>query len=172
MKITEETIFNYLDHHLSDEQTELFEKTIHSDKELTDKFNQLKLVHESLSAQKISSAPAGFTERVMNSITELEASSGKFFNRNRIFVLILIGLVVLSTLYYLSIQFYPGIGNMVANQVTLQKVTVDLNPARKMLDSGLLFKLVFYVNGLIGLLLLERAVLKPYFERRKQRFSM
>jgi hypothetical protein len=172
MKITEETIFNYLDHHLSDEQAELFEKTIYSDKELTDKFNQLKLVHESLSAQKIASAPAGFTERVMNSITELEASSGKFFNRNRIFVLILIGLVVLSTLYYLSIQFYPGIGNMVANQVTLQKVTVDLNPARKMLDSGLLFKLVFYVNGLIGLLLLERAVLKPYFERRKQRFSM
>ncbi len=172
MKITEETIFNYLDHQLSAEEVELFEKEIHDDQFLSNKFKQLKLAHESLSVQKISSAPAGFAERVMNSITEIEASSGKFFNKNRIFVLILIGLVVLSTLYYLSIQFYPGIGNMVTNQVTLQKITVDLNPTRKILDSGMLFKFVFYVNGVIGLLLLERALLKPYFERRKQRYSM
>jgi hypothetical protein len=172
MKFTEETIIKYLDGNLPDREIAQFEEAIKTDKALAELYNQHLLIHTSLLANKVSSPPAGFPEKVMQSVSTISFNEVPFFNKTRLIVLSLIIIIVTTTLYYLSTQFYLPLGNAIANEVTLKQFTFNLHPAQQLLSSDILFKLVFYVNGLVCLLLLDRAVLKPYFARRKQRYSM
>jgi len=172
MKFTEETILDYLDGKLSSEDEKVFLTRCQSDKEFNTLYKHHKQLHFALEHEKLRSPSAGFAERVMDSVYQLQTARSRFFNRSRLFVITLVGIILVTTAYYLSTQFYPGIGGAIAPQLTLREFTVDLNPARNFLDSDTLFKLVFYVNGIIGLLLVDRAILKPYFARRRDRYSI
>lgn len=172
MKFTEDTILNYLDGNLSSEESRAFEEVVQRDEKLAGLLKYHKRLHTSLQRQKMTSPSDGFVERVMDSVNEINRNPSRFFNRGRMMVIGLVAIIVLSSLYYLSIHFNVGFGGIITDQVTLQKFTFDLNPAQQVLNSDLLFKLVFYVNAVIGLLLLDRAVLRPYFARRRERYSM
>ena len=172
MKFTEETIIKYIDGQLSDTEIHTFETELKIDKSFADLYEQHVVIHTTLLSNKVSSPSADFTERVMKSVASLNFSDSKFFNRPRLYGLVLAVIALATTLYYISSQFYPSIGGALSNEITLKDFTVDLQPAQQLLSSDILFKVVFYVNGLVILLLLDRAVLKPYFTRRKQRYSM
>lgn len=172
MKFTVDTILNFLDNNLSTEEREAFEQATKEDEALNRLLEHHKRLHASLQQQKISSPGADFAEKVMRTVTSIDLKQSRFFNRTRVLTITLVGLIVLSSIYYLSINFYPVFGDAIANQVSLKQFTVDLNPARQIFNSDSLFKIVFYVNGVVGLLLLERAVLKPFFARRRERFSI
>ena len=171
MKFTEETILNYLDGQLPSEEEKDFLNALEVDKDLKKLYKHHKQIHQALEQDQLKSPSVGFVDRVMDSVYSLHATRTKFFNRSRLFVIALVGIILITTVYYLSAKFYPGIGDALAPEVTLRDFTVNLNPARNILDSDSLFKVVFYVNGVIGLLLLDRAVLKPYFARRRERYS-
>jgi hypothetical protein len=172
MKFTEELIVKYLDEELSSTEAAAFELELTVNKSFAELFERHEAIHSSLSKSKVLSPSTNFTTRVMTTVGSLSFSSSNFFNRTRLYVLLLIIIALATTLYYLSMQFYPTMGNEISNELTMKDFTVNLQPAQQLLDSALLFKIVFYVNGLVCLLLLDRAILKPYFERRKQRYSM
>ncbi len=172
MKFTEEIIVKYLDGELSVAEANTFESELTNNKSFADLYERHQAIHNSLLNKKVLSPSQGFTDRVMASVSSLSFSSNTFFNRTRLYVLLLIIIALATTLYYFSAQFYPAIGSEISNELTLKDFTLNLQPAQQLLDSALLFKIVFYVNGLVCLLLLDRAIFKPYFERRKQRFSM
>lgn len=172
MKLNEETILKYLDGHLSQEEEEVFVETIKTDVEMSKLFLHHKQIHESLADEELKSPSAGFADRVMETVYQFQANRSKFFNRSRLIVIGLIGLILLTTVYYFSMKFYPTLGGAVASELTLRQFTFDLNPARNFLDSDSLFKIVFYVNGAVCLLLFDRAVLKPFFARRRERYSI
>jgi hypothetical protein len=172
MKFTEEIIIRYLDGELSQQEVQSFEEELKIDKTFADLYERHIAIHNSLSNNKLSSPTPDFTSRVMQSVASLKFSNAKFFNKTRLYVLLLIAIAVATTLYYISSQFYPAIGGALTNEITLKSFTLNLQPAQQLLSSDLIFKIVFYVNGLVSLLLLDRAVLKPYFARRKQRYSM
>ena len=172
MKFTEETIIKYIDGELSGAEILTFETELKIDKSFADLYERHVAIHNSLASKKVTSPSADFAERVMQSVASLNFSDSKFFNRTRLYVLILAVIALATTIYYMSSQFYPSIGGALTNEITLKDFTVDLQPAQQLLNSDILFKVVFYVNGLVILLLLDRAVLKPYFTRRKQRYSM
>ena len=172
MKFEEETIFNYLDGTLEEKDRIEFEEVIQNNLSLRQEYEHYKAIHEAMLAEPIRSPGNDFAERVMASITTLELRTARFFNKGRLFVLGLVTLILLSSIYFLGVQFYPAIGDMLGNEVSLKQFTLNLNPAQRVLDSGVLFKVVFYTNGVIGLLLLDRALLKPYFERRRERYSI
>ena len=172
MKFTEETIIRYLDGELSEEEIHSFETALKIDKAFAELYERHSGIHNSLLSNKVSSPSTEFTNKVMQSVASLNFRDSKFFNKTRLFVLILIVIALATTLYYISSQFYPAIGGALSNEITMQDFTLDLQPAQQLLSSDILFKIVFYVNGLVILLLLDRAILKPYFTRRKQRYSM
>jgi hypothetical protein len=172
MKLNEETILKYLDGLLNNEEEKAFNEAIAKDEELNRLFLHHKQIHESLAKEELQSPSIGFADRVMDAVYHLHANRTKFFNRSRLIVIGLIGLILITTAYYLSMKFYPTLGGAVASELTLKQFTFDLNPARNFLDSNSLFKIVFYVNGVVCLLLLDRAVLKPFFARRRERYSM
>lgn len=172
MKYTEEIIIKYLDGELTPEEAHAFKEELRIDKSFADLYERHAGIHKSLSTNKLSSPSPDFTNRVMLSVASLKFSDNKFFNKTRLYVLLLIVIAVATTLYYISSQFYPAIGGALSNEITLKQFTLNLQPAQQLLSSDLLFKIVFYVNGLVCLLLFDRAILKPYFARRKQRYSM
>lgn len=172
MKFTEELIIRYMDGELSEEEIQSFEAEVKLDKSFAELYERHAAIHNSLLTNKVSSPSAGFTNRVMQSVTSLTFSDSKFFNRTRLFVVLLSAIALATTIYYISSQFYPSIGGAISNEITLKEFTLNLQPAQQLLSSDILFKVVFYVNGLVILLLLDRAILKPYFTRRRQRYSM
>ena len=172
MKLNEETILNYLDGHLNEKEEKAFLEAMETDKELKKLFMHHEHIHHSLEQEELQSPSPGFADRVMDAVYQLHATRTRFFNRSRLFVIGLIGIILITTVYYLSVQFYPTLGSTVANDITIRDFTVDLNPAKTFLNSDVLFKVVFYINGLVGLFLLDRAVLKPFFARRRERYSM
>ena len=172
MKFTEETIIRYMDGELSEEEIQSFEAELKLDKSFADLYERHVAIHNSLLTNKVFSPSAGFADKVMQSVASLNFSDSQFFNRSRLYVLLLSVIVLATTIYYISSQFYPSIGGAITNEITLKEFTLDLQPAQRLLSSDILFKVVFYVNGLVILLLLDRAILKPYFSRRKQRYSM
>jgi hypothetical protein len=172
MKFTEEIIIKYLDGELSQQEILLFEEELQINNAFAELHKRHMGIHNSLLKNQLSKPSASFTNRVMQSVASLSISDGKFFNKTRLYVLLLIVIAVATTLYYFSSQFYPSVGNALSNEITLKEFTLNLQPAQQILSTDLIFKIVFYVNGLISLLLLDRAILKPYFARRKQRYSM
>jgi hypothetical protein len=172
MKFNEETILAYIDGQLSEAEEEKFLIAMNEDKEIKGLFEHYKGIHDSLEESKLSSPSAGFADRVMETVYQLHTTRTKFFNRSRLFVISLITIILITSAYYLSIQFYPTLGDTVANTVSMREYTFNLNAVKSFLNSDVIFKMVFYVNGVIGLFLFDRAVLKPFFARRRERYSM
>ena len=172
MKFTEDIMLSYLDGELTEVEVKQFTNELGQNKEFFDRFIKFEAMHKSLLNDPMSSPSTGFVDRVMASVAMVKVKEMKFFNRSRLFVVSVIILIVATSLYYFAIQFYPTIGGVIADQVTLRDFTLNLQPAQELLSSTVIFKVVLYVNGLICLLLLDQAILKPYFTRRKQRYSM
>lgn len=172
MKLNEETILNYLDGHLDKKEEEAFLVAIENDKELKKLFIHHREIHEALEGEQLKSPSPGFADRVMDAVYQLQATRTRFFNRSRLFVIGLVGIIFLTTVYYFSVQYFPTFGDTVANDITIRDFTVNLDPAKTFLNSELIFKVVLYINGIVCLFLLDRAVLKPYFTRRRERYSM
>jgi len=172
MKFTEETIFKYLDGELTDQEIHLFNNELENNKPFTKLFEQIKSIDASLKDNQLASPSAQFAEKIMATVNLVNIKEARFFNGTRILSLSLILIVIAASLYYFAIHFYPSLGATISDQITLKGFTINLQPANQLLNSTVLFKIVLYVNGIISLLLLDRAILNPYFSRRKQRYSI
>ena len=172
MKLTEDIILQYLDGELSANEKIAFEEALAKDPDITRSFNYYKLMQESMSKQSLSSPSDDFADKVMNSIIPYKKVEPSFFNRTQIVALVLILLAVSTSIYYFTAHFYPTPGTLLTDQITLKNFTINLQPVQKILSSDLIFKMILYVNGFISLLLFDRAVLKPYFTKRRKHYSM
>jgi len=172
MKFTEEIILKYIDGDLNETESRQINAELKQNKELATTIKQQQILHDSLLERTLVSPSQGFASRVMNDVSATRIQEPGFFNKGRLLVIILVSLAVFTTAYYFAVQFYPSLAGAVNGDISIKNLTVDIRPLQKILSSTLIFKVVLYVNGFISLLLLDRAVLKPYFARRKQRFSM
>lgn len=172
MQISNDTILEYIDGKLSGDERIVIEQLIIADPDFKKRFEAFKTVDSTLKLDKLQSPSSNFVIQVMKTILHPSLKQDRFFNKTRYFVLGLIVVAFLGTIYFLAINFYPTLSGIVADQVTISNQTVDLKPANKFLSNDIIFKMVFYINGIVCLLLFERAFLKPLFQRRKQRFSM
>ena len=172
MKVTEEIILKYLDGELSEEDSNQLRLIIESESEIKKLYERHKAIHQTLDEEPIQTPSASFADNVMDAVNLVTQSNGKLLKRLRFISLLLIVFVIATSLYYLGINFYPTLGGMMTNEITLREFTIDTQPAQQLLNSDALFKIVLYVNGVIGLFLLDRAVFKPYFARRRERYSI
>lgn len=170
--VTDEKILDYIDENLSDKERESIEMMISENEELRVRYQLLKDVDKSLRSEKLASPPSNFVSQVMQSVLNPNTEQGKFFGKTRLIVLSILVFAFLGTLYFLAIKFMPSTENLITDQVTIRDKTMNISPISNFLSSDLLFKTVFYINGFVCLFLFERAILKPFFNRRKQRFSM
>jgi hypothetical protein len=172
MKITDDTLLEYLDGKFSNAERLSIKTLIETDPDLKKRYETLRSINTTLKLDNVRSPSGIFVRQVMRSILRPDVQQERFFNNTRYFVLGLIILAFLSTIYFLAIKFYPSLSGLIANKVTVSNKTIYLEPAVQLLSTDLIFKLVFYVNGIVGLLLFEKAILSPFFLRRRQQLSM
>ena len=170
--VTDEKILDYIDGNLSNDERRSIKLLLEENEELRERYNLLLEVHESLKKVEVKSPPSNFVSLVMQSVLNQGAEDSKFFSKSRIIVLSILLFAFIGTLYFLAINYMPSAENLVADEVTIRDRTMNLSPIANFLSSDTLFKIVFYVNGFVCLFLFERAILKPYFMRRKQRLSI
>jgi len=172
MKFTQEIILRYIDGDLNKDESRKIKEELMQNKKLASAIKQQQLLHNTLLKNPLYSPSSGFSNRVMDAVYSSRIQEAGFFNKGRLFVVVLVSLAVLTTAYYFAVQFYPSLGSADGIEISLKNFSLDLQPIQNILSSTLIFKVVLYVNGFISLLLLDRAILKPYFARRKQRFSI
>ena len=170
--VTDEKILDFIDGKLSGEERNSFQLLIEGNEEIAARYRLLKDVDRTLKEEKLKSPPSNFTSLVMQAILNPKLEHGKFFGKTRLIVLGILVFVFLGTLYFLAIKYMPNTNNIIGDQVTIRDTTMNISPVSNFLSSDLLFKIVFYINGFVCLFLFERAILKPFFMRRKQRLSM
>ena len=172
MKFSNDKILEYIDGNLSSQERNEIQHLIDTDPEFRKRHEAFKSLDTTMQSNKFYSPSSNFVNEVMKSILRPTMEQGKFFNKTRYFVLGLIVIAFFSTIYFLTINYYPSLSGLLVDQVTISNQTVNLKPASNFLSNEIIFKIVLYVNGIVALFLFERAFLRPLFSRRKQRFSM
>lgn len=172
MKVSEDIILKYLDGELSEKEASQLMIKIESDPDIKKLFERHKAIHKTLNDDPLQSPSASFVVNVMNAVNLATQSNGRLLKRLRFISILLTVFVIATSLYYMGVNFYPTLGGIIANEITMREFTLNTQPAQQVLNSDALFKIVLYVNGVIGLFLLDRAVFKPYFTRRRERYSI
>jgi len=170
MKISQtqdEKLFEYIDGRLKGIEKENIEQLLKSSPALQARLEELRKLDADLRTIKIEQPSKNFTQRVMSKLDQYPVKSSLTF-KNGIFLLA-------------GVLVAVGVGSLlVAGGVFDGTSTIDLNqtiiPVNKYLqkpiptfnfDGKLMVHIIIILNLALAFLVLDRAILKPWFEKRR-----
>jgi len=170
MKISQtpdSTLFEYLDGGLKGVEKENIERLLSSSPELRTRLEELRKLDQELRTVKLEQPSKNFTQQVMSKLDQYPIRSTFTFRNG---ILLLTGVLVAV-----------GIGSLLlAGGVFDGTNTIDLNqtvePINKYLqkpiptfniNGKLIMKIIILLNLALAFMVLDRAILKPWFERRR-----
>lgn len=161
-------LFDYLDGTMSAEEKRMFEQTLSSSPTLQKQVDEQRLLEGSLRILKLEEPSQAFAQNVMSKINQSSQSSSLSI-RNGIFLLV--GVMVVSLIATLLVQagIFDGTSSLKApsNVGILSEYIKQPLPSFSIPISGkLIVNGIILLNLAIGFVILDRAVLRPYFERR------
>lgn len=167
-EITDEVLLDYIDGALSTGKKELVEGACESDPALRKRLAELQKTDQWLS-QMIESAPATFTTRVWERLQQSPGLESRYSFNSLLLLLGALATVVIGS-YFISDSVmqlhldwsFEGIGNY----VRIPEVSLNQGIQLKLITQVLLFGL-----AMLALLFLDKAVLRPYFKRRRADLS-
>ena len=115
-----------------------------------------------------------FNQKVMENLAKrIEVATARNIWKKNMFYALAIVLVVFITASILLSNY--SLGNVLpldnGREITIQEKTFYFNPG-KVFNQDLFFKGLIYLNAFLGLFLLEKAVLRPFFNQRKRHLSV
>lgn len=161
-------LFDYLDGTMSAEEKRMFEQVLNSSPALQKQVDEQRLLESSLRIFKLEEPSSAFAQNVMSKINQ--SSQGYSLSiRNGIFLLV--GVMVVSLIATLLVQagIFDGTGSLKApNDVGIlsQYIKQPLPSFSIPINGKLIVNGIILLNLAIGFVILDRAVLRPYFERR------
>ena len=170
MKISQtqdDKLFEYMDDGLKGIEKENIEQLLKTSPALQARLEELRKLDADLRTIKIEQPSKNFTQRVMSKLDQYPVRSNMTF-RNGIFLLA-------------GVLVAVGIGSLlVAGGVFDGTSTIDLNqtlvPANKYLEKPIptfnfngktMVNVIILLNLALAFVVLDRAILKPWFERRR-----
>ena len=162
------TLFEYIDGTLKGTEKERIEQLIKNSPEVQMRLDQLRKLDAELRSIQLEQPSKNFTQKIMSKLDQYPIRSSKITFRNGI--LLLAGVLVAV-----------GIGSMLlAGGVFDGTNTIDLNqtmiPVNKYiqeplptfnLSGKLIVNIIILLNLALAFVVLDRAILKPWFERRR-----
>lgn len=164
--ITDNELLDFLDGNGDERDRARIEKSISSDLTVKKRLEELRLVHQFLQGNTLSSPSKNFTQRVMSNLHARPASS-ILSPKNGL--ILLAGLLIASLLALTltsSGAFDQWHGFLPFDSSPLKNKWVTL-PSSVPFDIKVFVKVVVLINAALALLLLDRTILRPYFQRRK-----
>ena len=175
--VSDKELLDLIDGNLSEEKAKELRNIIDQDTELQRRFETLTVVDETISGIPESRPSVSFTDNVMSNLNKKLATAGLDYNgfwKKNLFVvltLVIIGFVagvVLLSNFSLS-EIIPAIE---PREVQISDRTFSIDPGSlNFIKQDLFFKGFIYLNAILALFLLDRAVLKPYFRSRRQSYT-
>lgn len=169
--ITDEQLVEYIDSQLPDQKMELIRKQLEVDAELKERFQRLRAVDSHLRHLKLENPGHAFTSNVLANLDKSFAPATTPLWRRNLFVAIAVVAVCFGTAIILLANYsLTDVITTPIPEISVREQTIDLNKVN-FINQDIFFKGLIYLNGFLGLLLLERAVLRPFFRTRRQQVS-
>ena len=163
----EEMLFDYIDGTLNAADKQRLETELSHNRELKARLDELQNVELWLSKIPLEEMPSrNFTQQVMGKLDQYPSRSSTLISRNGIFLLVGILVAVGLATILVASGVFDGVQTTInLNQELPQKyIQKSLPPIA--LSGKLIVNIVILLNLGLAWLVLDRAVLKPLFQRR------
>jgi len=155
----------YLDKQLSETQAREVENLLESNEAVRNTFDRLQIVDGFLKNQPLQEPSKNFTDSVMNRLDSYPATRS-FSLRNGIFLLVGVLLLTAIASVLISLGVFDTTDSLNLNNV------ISTNYLKRDLptipfDGTLIMNVLIIINLAIAFVVLDKAVLKPWFEQRR-----
>jgi hypothetical protein len=162
----DQSLLDYLDGALATNERQLLEEQMKSDPALIIRLEELLVVHRTLKKSKLESPSRQFTARVMANLHRASVSSS-LSPRNGL--LLLCGMMVAIGVgaLFLSQGLFDGMSETIKiSPLPMQEKMVKTPLPSFLFDVKWLVKGFLVLNLGLAFIILDRAILRPFFERR------
>jgi predicted anti-sigma-YlaC factor YlaD len=164
----EEMLLDYLDGNLTNTDKEKIEKSLQENPSWRARYQELQLVNSILSETKIEQPSKNFTPLVMNRLDQYHAPHG-FSVWNSI--LLLAGVLIaigITTVLLTEGMYDSSTTNIDLNQIQIPKELINTQLPSFEFSGKIVVNIIIILNLAIAWIVLDRAILKPFFQRRMQ----
>jgi hypothetical protein len=165
----DDRILQYLDGQTTMKDKADFENMLKSDARLSERFYQLKAVHDALRMGKLESPGPDFTLKVMRKLSQAPAKLS-MSPKNGLMLLLGVGIALTLGVTFLSTGGFDQLtGVITLDQVNLPKKVLQQPLPNIPFNAGLIMKVLIGLNLAIAFVLFDRTILQPYFRNRAAR---
>jgi hypothetical protein len=169
-KVTQQSddmLLDFLDGKLSTHQHAIVKDALQTNNDLQKRFEELKLVHEVLRGTTLETPSRNFTTTVMANLNQAPSHRGVSI-KNSLFLLAGIIVVMSIAVTLLSAGVFDQTTTVNLNEMTVMQKFIKQTLPSFSIDGKILVNAIVLLNIVIAFLVLDRAVLKPFFQRRME----
>lgn len=161
----DDMLLDFLDGKLSAQQQAMVKDTLQTNSDLQKRFEELKLVHEVLRGTTLEMPSRNFTTTVMGNLNQAPLHRGVSI-KSGLFLLAGIIVVMSIAVILLSAGVFDQTTTVDLNEMTVVQRFIKQTLPSFSIDGKILVNVIVLLNIVIAFLVLDRAVLKPFFQRR------
>lgn len=166
LNVTDEHLLNYLDGTLNPQERNAIEQLLEADQQVALRLDALRSIHDYLLTSGADEPSKNFTQRVMERL-QYPATSG-YSPRNGILLLTGVLIAVGIAAVLLASGVFDTTTTLDLNQLVVPNKYLDENLPSISINGKLIVNLIILVNIALAFIVLDRAVLKPWFKRRRE----
>jgi anti-sigma factor RsiW len=171
-KITQhldDTLLRYLDGALNTMEKQSLEEELKHNEALKNRLNQLQMMNLALQNSKLEQPSKNFTQLVMSKLDQYPLPARSFSIRNGILLLVgvLVAVGIASVLVSYGV-FDSATTTIDLNQVEFPKKYIERTLPSIPFNGKLIVNVIILLNLGLAWLVLDRAILRPLFQRRMQ----
>lgn len=161
----EERLLDYLDGQLSATAIAEVEKIIREDEAIRKRFDELTETDRLLRRTSLQQPSLHFTQKVMTRLAEQPASTTPSIRKN---IYLFIGIVVIIILSALLVAagVFDGTASINLNDIVVQSEYIKQPLPSFQFDGKTVVNVIIILNIIIAFVVLDRTILKPWFESR------
>ena len=164
----DDILLDYLDGNLSRPEKEKVEQSIQNNPSWQTRLEELRLVNSILSETRIEQPSKSFTDGVMNHLHQYPVQTG-FSIRNGILLLMMVLVTIgIATVLVSTGAFDNTTTSIDLNQMEVSKKFIKTPLPSLEFNGKLIVNIIIILNLALAWIVLDRTILKPFFQRRMQ----
>lgn len=166
--ITDEILLEYLDGTIPAKEAEYIKEFLENNADLKARLKELKLADQ-IMMDKIQTPSPSFTETVLDRIAR--TAHAPVLNMNKFLIVVGAMLTVVLGSYFITDSMIDLDLGLNLNDTIIEYVNIPAVDVPKDVNLKLVNQVFLYSISFLILLIFDRAVLRPYFKRRKEYMS-
>jgi hypothetical protein len=160
-----ERLLEYLDGTLSPADKQAMERELAESAELNARLDELRSVTQALQQTHLEQPSKNFTQRVMNHLDQYPLRSGLSM-RNALFLLAGVMVAVGIGTFLLAAGIFDTPGTIDLNMFAIDNKYIQQTLPSIPFNGKLVVNIIILLNIALAFIVLDRAILRPWFDRR------